>query len=69
MQLIRVIRTKNCPENMENVSFHATCLFMYSLRSPGNLWFSDVFRGYRNRPVTCNELSKNLRKAYIGLTT
>ena len=31
--------------------FHATGLFLYPLDSSGNLWFSDVFRGYRKRPI------------------
>ena len=32
--------------------FHATDLFLYLLKILENLWFSDVFRGYRKRPVT-----------------
>ena len=35
--------------------FHATCPFRYSLKTE-NLWFSDVFRGYRKRPVAWNGL-------------
>ena len=35
--------------------FHATGLFLYSLKTE-NLWFSDVFRGYRKRPVALNGL-------------
>ena len=31
--------------------FHATGLFLNPLDSLGNLWFSDVFRGYRKRPI------------------
>ena len=27
-------------------AFHATCLFLYLLKTPGNLWFSDVLRAY-----------------------
>ena len=30
---------------------HATVLFLCSLKTLENLWFSDVFRGYRMRPV------------------
>ena len=30
--------------------FHATGLFLYPLKTSGNRWFSDVFRGYRKRP-------------------
>ena len=29
-------------------SFKANVLFIYPLKMPENLWFSDVFRGYRN---------------------
>ena len=32
-------------------SFHATCLFLYSLKTSENLWFSDVFEWYRKRLV------------------
>ena len=35
--------------------FLPTCLFLYPLKTSENLWFSDVFRGYRKRPVTWNE--------------
>ena len=31
--------------------FHDTGLFLYPLRILENLWFSDVFRGNRKRPV------------------
>ena len=31
--------------------FHATGLFRYPLKISENLWFSDVFREYRKRPV------------------
>ena len=33
-------------------------LFLYSLKTSENLWFSDVFRGYRKRSVAWNELKK-----------
>ena len=29
--------------------FHATGLFRYPMKTSENFWFSDVFRGYRNR--------------------
>ena len=32
-------------------SFHATGLFLYLLKISENLRFSDVFMGYRKRPV------------------
>ena len=40
--------------------FHATGLFLYPLNisGSGNLWFSDVFRKYRKRPVASNWLNK-----------
>ena len=31
--------------------FHATGLFLYPLEKSEKFWFSDVFRGYRKRPV------------------
>ena len=31
--------------------FHATGLFLYPLKTSENLWFSDVFGGYRKRTV------------------
>ena len=36
--------------------FHATGLFLYFSKISENLWFSDVCRGYRKRPVALNEL-------------
>ena len=36
--------------------FHATGQFLYPLKILEDLWFSDIFRGYRNRPVVSNEL-------------
>ena len=32
-------------------SFNATALFLYPLKTSENNRFSDVFRGYRKRPV------------------
>ena len=37
--------------------FHATGLFLYPL---SDLWISDVFRGYRKRPVELNELKHSM---------
>ena len=37
--------------------FHVTGLFGYLLKTSENLWFRDVFRGYRKRPVTWNGLT------------
>ena len=31
--------------------FHATGLFLYPLKTSETLWFSNVFRGYRKRPM------------------
>ena len=40
--------------------FDATGFFRYPLKTSENIWFSDVFRGYRKRPVAWNRLrSKN----------
>ena len=36
--------------------FHATGLFLHPLKTSKNLWFSDVFRGYRKRSVAWNGL-------------
>ena len=43
--------TFSCSRYFINL-FHATGLFLYLLKTSGNLWFSDVFRGYRKRPMT-----------------
>ena len=42
--------------------FHATDFFLYPLKTSENLRFSDIFRGYRERPVTWNGL-----KAFVEL--
>ena len=36
--------------------FCATALFSQPLEISEGLWFSDVFRGYKEKPVTCNAL-------------
>ena len=41
------------PGNLLN-PFHATDLFLYPRKTSENLRFSDVFRGYRKRPVAWN---------------
>ena len=38
------------------VTFCATVHFLYPLKTSENLWFSDVFRGYRKKLLTCNGL-------------
>ena len=38
--------------------FHATGLFLYTLKISENLWIPDVFRGYRKRPVAWNGLKQ-----------
>ena len=40
--------------------FHANDLFLYPLKTSENLWFSDVFRGYRKRPMARNGLTENM---------
>ena len=43
----RVINN-NCCKCYAVKPFHTTCLFLYSLKkNPENLWFSDIFRGFR----------------------
>ena len=44
--------------------FHATGLFLYPLKIWENLWFSDIFRGYRKRTVAWNGLSKKNKPYY-----
>ena len=40
--------------------FYATGLFLYPLKTSENQRFSDVFRGYRKRPVAWNGLRFNI---------
>ena len=35
---------------------HVTALFLYSLKISESLWFSDVFGGYRKKPLAWNRL-------------
>ena len=39
--------------------FHAIGLFLYPLETLKNLWFPDVFRGYKKRPMVWNGLNFN----------
>ena len=34
------------------IPFHVNSLLLYPLERSQNLWFSNIFRGYRKRPVT-----------------
>ena len=44
---------------MERINpFHATGLFLYPLKKSEKQRFSDVFRGYRTKPVAWKKLSK-----------
>ena len=49
------LQTQTWGKNTFNVKdinpFHASDLFFYCLKTLEDLWFSDVYRGYRKRPV------------------
>ena len=50
--------------------FHATGLFLYPLKTSKNLRFSDVFRGYRKRPMAwngLNSLMQNISFDFLSL--
>ena len=53
--------------------FYTTGLFLYPLNALENQGFSDVFRGYRKKPVTWNGLSGSMMNLIIpslgGLNT
>ena len=50
MSLLSVLYEKvlKCPKINQ---FYASCFFLYPLKTSEDLLFSDVFRGYRKRPV------------------
>ena len=40
------------PDNIHHINpFQVTGLFLHFMEISENLWFSDVFTGYRKRPV------------------
>ena len=43
-------------------SFLANGLFLFPVKTSVNLWWSDIFRGHRKRPVTWNGLIKIYEK-------
>ena len=45
----REMRTKLGEPMMVFNPFHANSPFLYPLKTSDNLWFSDIFREYRNR--------------------
>ena len=53
--------------NMTINPFHATCLFRYPLKTSENRRFSDVFRGYRMRPVAWNGSKMMINSLYFLL--
>ena len=49
-------------------SLHATDLFPYPLKTSENQWFSEVFKGYRKRPVANVAVNVHLLgNSYIAL--
>ena len=55
---IRLFRTRICQLLLN--PFHANGLILYLLKTSENQRFSDVFRGYRKRPVAWNGLMYQL---------
>ena len=47
---------ENISESTSGKPFHATGLFLYPQKKSEKLWFSDIFRKYRRRPVVGNGL-------------
>ena len=54
IRIIRLFRTRIFQLLLN--PFHAIGLFLYLLKTSENLWFSDIFRAYRKRPVAWNGL-------------
>ena len=55
------LQSMSWPSGFNNIScnlFLATGLFLYPMKISENFWFSDIFRGYRNRPVVENGLRR-----------
>ena len=50
---IQLVKRRNC----QIIPYSPNVSFLYPLKMPENLWFSDVFRGYRN--VTLGEYGLN----------
>ena len=46
---------------------HATDLFLYPLRTSENLWFSGVYREYRNTPVAWCWLNEIIRERFLNI--
>ena len=53
-------RLKDSSQNIWYNPFHATCLFLDPLKRSGRLWFSNIFRACRKRPVAQNCCRKNI---------
>ena len=47
---------------------HNTGLFRYLLKTSENIWLSDVFRGYRKRPVARNGVISKTQKKDLSAT-
>ena len=47
--------------------FHVTGVILYPLKTSENLWFSDIFRGYRKRPVAWNGLTQIRLLPFVNL--
>ena len=58
---------QNIPVQHSN-PFHAIDLFIYPLKISENLWYSDVFRDYKKRPVAWDGSTENLRTTTYAAT-
>ena len=65
--LRHVFRSQVLMNNLELLNpFHVIAFFLYTLKTSENLWFSDVFREYRERPVSWNRLRKYVKQVYLS---
>ena len=53
-----IFHTEKVKSFKNNVIFNSTGLFLYTLKIYENFWFSDVFMGYRKRPVALMNQTK-----------
>ena len=44
--------------------FNVAVLFLYSLKTSENLWFSDAFKGYRKRPSDMEWINENILEGW-----
>ena len=66
------IFVSSCPlvfNTSVSITYHCTVLILHTLKTPENLWVSNIFSEYRSRLLAYNGLMGKTRKLHIQIRT